>query len=110
MRSVLCLPLSLVLYCSEIKRAKQLMVLLGVLLSVDENEGKRVKNVKKERERWRIPKDATPSDCAAVVDGSGASPNYSRLVTSRGRRWRSSRAATINQRRLACSQGDRRSI
>lgn len=39
-----------------------------------------------------------------------STPNYSCRVTSRGRRWRSSRAGTINQRRLACSQGDRREV
>lgn len=54
--------------------------------------------------------EATPSDWAAMLGGSRASPNYSRLVTSRGRRWRSSRAGTINQRRLACSQGDWREV
>lgn len=65
---------------------------------------------KNERERGRIPKDATPSDWAAVLGGSWASPNYSRLVTSWGRRWRSSQAGTINQKRLACSQGDWREV
>lgn len=61
-------------------------------------------------ERWRIPKDATPSDWAAVLGGSWEPPNYSCLVTSWGRRWRRSRAGTINQRRLAWSQGDWRGV
>ena len=79
------------------------MELLGVLLSLEEKE--------REKQRWRIPQDATPlSDWAAVLGGSWASPNYSRLVTSWGRRWRSSLAGTINQRRLACSQGDWREV
>lgn len=73
--------------------------------------GRKEKNASdRERERWRIPKDATPSDWAAVLGGSRASPNYSCLVTSRGRRWRSSPAGTINQRRLAYSQGDWREV
>lgn len=43
------------------------MELLGVLLFLEEKEKKR------EKERamgWRIPKDATPSDWAAVLGGS----------------------------------------
>lgn len=46
------------------------MVLLGVPLSVEEKETKREKKKDRGRERWRIPKDATPSDWAAVLGGS----------------------------------------
>lgn len=65
---------------------------------------------KKQRERWRIPMEATPSYWAAMLGGSRVSPNYSCLVTSWGRRWRSIRAGTINQKRRACSQGDCRVV
>lgn len=64
----------------------------------------------KQTERWRIPMEATPSYWAALLGGSRVSPNYSCLVTSWGRRWRSIRAGPINQKRLACSQGDCRVV
>lgn len=64
----------------------------------------------KQSERWQIPMEATPSYWAAMLGGSRVSPNYSCLVTIWGRRWRSIRAGTINQKRLACSQGDCRVV
>lgn len=64
----------------------------------------------KQSERWRIPMEATPSYWAAMLGGSRVSPNYSCLVTSWGRRWRSIRAGTINQKCLAFSQGDCRVV
>lgn len=76
--------------------------------------GRARKKERKEREREKregvndgeFPWKPPPSEWAATLGGSWASPNYSCLMTSQGRRRRSSRAGTINQRRLVCSQGD----
>lgn len=79
------------------------MVLLGVLLSLEEKE--RERGEKDGEFPWKLP-----LRLGCYVRWVTSTPNYSCLVTSWGRRWRSSQAGTINQRRLTCSQGDWREV